>query len=128
MRKLLILAAFVIGGGVSAPAMAYEALPQPLARQLDGLAAEFTMSAAKERRLYMMQELTRQQQQQGRGQPGPNRGYAPGPRPGYGPGYAPPPGYGPRPGYGPPRGYGPRRDYGPPRGYRNDYDYRYQRY
>lgn len=102
MRKLLILAALAIGAGISAPAMASEALPQPLARQLDQQAAEFSMTAAKERRLYMMQETTRRQQY-GRGGPGYNRGYGARPRYGYGPGY------GPRPGYGPPRGYGYRR-------------------
>ena len=64
-----------------------------------------TVTAAKQRRLYMMQETARQQR--GRGGPGYGRGY--GPRPSYGrPGYGPRPYYG-RPGYGPPPGYGYRR-------------------
>lgn len=110
MRHYLIIAALAIGAGIAAPAVASEALPQPLAQRLDQQAADYTMTAAKERRLYMMQETMRRQQY-GRGGPGYGRGYGPRPRYDYGPGY------GPRPGYGPPRGYGPRPGYGPPRGY-----------
>ncbi|MFC5508076.1 MULTISPECIES: hypothetical protein [Hyphomicrobiales] len=91
--------------GASAPAAASEALPAEAAQRLDGRDLAFTMTAAKQRRLYMMQETARQQR--GRGGPGYGRGY--GPRPSYGrPGYGPRPYYG-RPGYGPPPGYGYRR-------------------
>lgn len=111
MRKLLVLAAFAIGIGASAQATASEAMPQALAQQLDQQALEYSMTAAKQRRLYMMQEATRQQQY-GRGGRGYDRGYGPRPRYGYGPGYGPGPRYGYGPGYGPRPGYGPPRDYG----------------
>ncbi len=96
MRKFLMLAALGIGVALAAPAMASEELPAATAQQLDKQAAEYTWSAAAERRHMIMRE-TQRQQRYGRG-----GGYGYG-RPGYGPrpGY----GYGPRPGYGPPPGY-----------------------
>jgi hypothetical protein len=92
--------------GATAPATASQDLPAATAQQLEGQDLTFAMTAAKQRRLYMMQETMRQQQR-GRGGPAYGRGY--GPRPYYGrPGYGPRPYYG-RPGYGPPPGYGYRR-------------------
>jgi hypothetical protein len=108
MRRLILSAAIVIGAAFAAPAMASEAVPQDLAQRLDQAEADFTMTAAKRRRLMMMQNA---QPRYGRGPGyGPRPGYygrgpGYGPRPGYygrGPGYAPRPGYGPRPGYRPP--------------------------
>lgn len=109
MHKLVVIAVLAAGTALTAPARASEALPASLAERLDGQPAEFTMSAAKERRLMIMQETMRQQQYGRRG------GYGRGPGYGPGPGYGRGPGYGPRSGYGPP-GYGPR-PYGPPPGY-----------
>ncbi|WP_306224480.1 hypothetical protein [Bosea beijingensis] len=94
MRKLLTLAALGIGLSLAAPAMASEELPAAMAQRLDKQDAEYTWSAAAERRHMIMRETMRQQRY-GRG-----GGYGYGPRRGYGPGY----GYGPR-GYGPPPGY-----------------------
>ena len=76
----------------SAPALASEALPAAIALKLDSAAADFTMTAAKERRLQIIENTTRQQRYSGRGY---GRGY--GARPGYGRDY--------RGGYGPRRGY-----------------------
>lgn len=101
MRKILILAAFAFGAVATAPAQASEALPPAMAQQLAGQPAEYTMSAAAQRRHMMIEETMRQQrrdQRRGydRGRPGPRYGYdrGYGPRPGYGRGYGPPPGYG----------------------------------
>ena len=81
-----------------------QALPAGLAAGLDQQPAAYSMTAAKERRLMIMQETMRQQQYgRGRGGYGPGYGRGYGPRPGYG--------YGPRPGYGPGPGYGYRRGY-----------------
>ena len=98
MRKLLIFAAIAIGSALTAPAMASEALPKSLAERLDKAPAEYSWSAAAERR-HMIMEETMRQQRYGRGYGSP-RGYGP-PR-GYG--------YGPGPGWGPP----PPRYYAPP--------------
>lgn len=95
MRIVLTLAALGIGLSLAAPAMASEELPAATAQRLDQQAAEYTWSAAAERRHMIMRETMRQQRY-GRG-----GGYGYGTRPGYGPGY----GYGPRRGYGPPPGY-----------------------
>lgn len=96
MRTIVVLAALGIGLSLAAPAKASESLPPAIAAQLDQQPAEFTWSAAAERRHMIMRETMRQQRY--------GRGYGYGPRPHYGRGY----GYGPRPGY----GYGPRH-YGP---------------
>lgn len=101
MRKFLMLAALGAGLSLAAPAMASEELPASTAQRLDKQAAEYTWSAAAERRHMIMRETMRQQRH-GRGG-GYGRGYGYGPRPGYGPGYGY--GYGPRRGYGPPPGY-----------------------
>ncbi|MCR4524489.1 MULTISPECIES: hypothetical protein [Bosea] len=94
MRKFLTLAALGIGMVLAAPAMASQDLPASTARQLDKQDAEYTWSAAAERRHMIMRE-TQRQQRYGRG------GYGYGPRHGYyGRGY----GYGPR-AYGPPPGH-----------------------
>lgn len=106
MRAIFIATALLIGSAATMPASAGEALPEAIARQLDQTPAAFTMTAAKQRRLYMIEQGMRQQQLQQRRAA---RGYGPGP--GYGPR-----GYGPR-GYGPPRAYGPPPGYGYPRGY-----------
>lgn len=98
MRKFLTLAALGIGISFAVPAMAAEELPASVAQRLDKQTAEYTWSAAAERRHMIMRETMRQQRY-GRGGYGPRYGY--GPRHGYGPGY----GYGPRRGYGPPPGY-----------------------
>lgn len=95
MRNVLILAVLGVGMSLAAPAMASEEVPASMAQRLDKQAAEYSWSAAAERRHMIMRETMRQQRY-GRG------GYGYGPRRGYGPG----------PGY----GYGPRR-YGPPPGY-----------
>ena len=100
MRAFLVLAAFGIGLSVSAPTRAAESVPPALAAHLNQAPAEFTWSAAAERRHMIMRETMRQQRYD-RG-PGYGRGHA------YGRGY----GYGPRPAY----GYGPR--YYNPRPYR----------
>ena len=97
-----ILAALVAGGLAGLGSQPAQALGPA---GVDPIAASGlvhpAMSAAKERRLYMMRSIQRQQAY--------GRGHRFGPPPGYG-GYGPrprPPGY-----YGaPPRGY-----YGPPRG------------
>ncbi|TCR61680.1 hypothetical protein [Bosea sp. BK604] len=91
IRKTLIASmfgAFALAGiGIGAPSQARaDALPAGIAHQLDRQDVEFTMTAAKERRLMMMNSLNRQQRY-GRG------------------------GYG-RPGYGYNRGYGYGRGYG----------------
>ena len=109
----MIGAIALAGAAMAAPAAAETAgnLPAAIAHQLDGQAAEFTMTAAKQRRLLMMQESARQQRY-GRGGGGYGRGPGYGNRGGYGarPGYGPRPGYGSRPGYGTrsrdARGYG----------------------
>ncbi|WNJ92485.1 hypothetical protein [Bosea sp. 685] len=96
MNRKSIFAGFVGAIALASAAIATstavnaaEALPATVAHQLDGQAAEFTMTAAKQRRLMIIEE-TQRQQRYGR------RGY------GRGPGY----GYGPRRGYdGPPPGY-----------------------
>lgn len=95
MRKFLTLAALGIGMALAAPAMASQDLPASTAQRLDQQDAEYTWSAAAERRHMIMRE-TQRQQRYGRG------GYRHGPRHGYygrGPGYGPRPRYGPRPGY-----------------------------
>lgn len=97
MRIVLISAAIILAGASAAPAFASEAVPAALAKRLDGVPAEFTMSDAKRERLMIIQENLAAQQGYGR-------------RP---PGYGPPPAYGPPPRY----GYGYGRGYGPPRGY-----------
>lgn len=86
---------------LTTPAGASEAVPAAVARHLDEQPAEFTASAAKMRRMMIIQDSIDRQNGYRRGY-GPRHGY--GPRPGYG--Y----GYGPRPGYGHHRGY-----YGRPR-------------
>jgi hypothetical protein len=96
MRAFVVLAALGIGLSVSGPAKAAESVPVGVAAHLDKAPAEFTWSAAAERRHMIMRETMRQQRY-GRG-PGYGRGHA------YGRGY----GYGPRPGYGPPRYYNSR--------------------
>lgn len=99
----IVGAAAITGALFAAPATARaEALPHGLAAGLDRQPAEYSMTAAKQRRLMIMQETMRQQQR-GRGGYGP--AYGRGPRPGY---YSRGYGYGPRPGY----GYGPRPGYG----------------
>ncbi|AOO83220.1 hypothetical protein BHK69_24700 [Bosea vaviloviae] len=108
MNRKSILAGFVGAIALASAAIsastavnAAETLPATVAHQLDGQAVEFTMTAAKQRRLMIIEE-TQRQQRYGR------RGYERGP------------GYGRELGY----GYGPRRGYdGPPPGYR-----RYDRY
>ena len=90
MRKFLMLAALGVGVALAAPASASEQLPAAMARRLDKQAAEYTWSAAAERRHMIMRETMRQQRY-GRG--GYGRGGYYGPRRGY---------YGPRGGY-----YGP---------------------
>lgn len=105
-RTTLIASMFgalaIAGAAIALPtaATAAETLPATVAHQLDGQNVEFTMSAAKQRRLYMMRSLNRQQRHSNR-----NRGY--------GRGYGNPPqydrGYRPRPGYRPRAGYGYRR-------------------
>lgn len=103
MRLLILSAAIAVGAALSAPAIASESLAPQLAQRLDKAPVEFTMTAAKQRRLMMIEESQRRQRY---GRPG--YGYG---RPGYGrPGY----GYGrpqrPQPGY----GYGARPGWGPP--------------
>lgn len=88
MRKFLTLAALGIGISLAAPAMAAEELPASVAQRLGKQAAEYTWSAAAERRHMIMRETMRQQRY-GRGGYGPRYGYGYGPRRGYGP----PPGY-----------------------------------
>lgn len=114
MRGLWVATALLIGSASFLPASASEAVPATMARHLDQTAADFTMTAAKQRRLYMIEQGMRQQQLQQR------RAQGLGPGPGYGArrGY----GYGPRPGYGP-RAYGPPPGYGYPRGYNRGYRY-----
>lgn len=93
MRKFLMLAALGVGVALAAPASASEELPASMAQRLDKQAAEYTWSAAAERRHMIMREAQRQQRY-GRGGYGPRGGY-----------------YGPRHGYYGPRGggyYGPR--------------------
>jgi len=94
MRTLFAIAAVGLGIAMANPANASENLPASLAQKLDKQAAEYTWSAAAERRHMIMRETMRQQRY-GRG------GYGYGPRHGYGPryGHGPRYGYGPRPGY-----------------------------
>lgn len=112
MRKLIIAAAIALGSLSAASAMASPAVPQALASRIDKLPAEFTWSAAAERRHMIMRETERQQRYGQGPRRGYDRGYGPGPRYSYGPG--PRHGYGPGPGPGyrrpppPPYGYGPR--------------------
>ena len=102
-----IAGAFAIAGAVIASPLAASAqdLPADVAERLAQQPVEYSMTAAKERRLMMMQESARQQRYGNRGQGHYGRGYGPRPRYGYGPGYGPRPGYGPGPGYGYRRGY-----------------------
>lgn len=115
MRLFILSAVVAMGVAFGAPAKASDAVPRSIAERLDAVSAEFAMTAAKQRRLMMMQGA-----QPGAGRPAPVYGARPGygPRPSYGPrpGYGPRAGYGPRYGYGPRAGYGPRPGYGP-RGY-----------
>ena len=97
MKYSIIAATATVTTMLVAPAAsASEALPQAVAQRLDARAAEFTMTAAKERRLMMIEQSIRQQRRNdGRyGRP-------------YGREYGGP-------------GYGHRRPYGgpPPYGYR----------
>ena len=101
MRKLLMIGAVAMGAAFAAPAQATEALPHPLAQHLDHAPAEFTWSAAAERRHMIMRETMRQQR--------------------YGRGY----GYGPRHGYGYGRRYGGPPPWAPAHGYRR---HRYDRW
>jgi hypothetical protein len=99
-----LLASLALTGGMAAastPALAGEAVPAAIARHLDEQPAEFTASAAKMRRMAIIQHNLNRQNHYG------NRGY------GRGPGYGPRPGYGygPRPGYGSHRGHYGRRRY-----------------
>lgn len=91
MQKLFMLAVFGAGVALAAPASASEEMPAAMAQRLDKQAAEYTWSAAAERRHMIMRE-TQRQQRYGRGGYGPRGGY-----------------YGPRRGYNGPRGgyYGP---------------------
>ena len=95
MRKFLMLAALGIGVALAAPASASEELPAAMAQRLDKQAAEYTWSAAAERRHMIMRE-TQRQQRYGRGGYGPRGGYY-GPRGGGRymgtPGYGGPPVY-----------------------------------
>ena len=93
------------GAALLAPAAASasEALPAAMAQKLDEQAAEFTMTAARQRRLMMIEQAQREQRYGRRGAY--SRSYGRGPRYGRGPGYRD----------------GPRR--GPPPGYRRDYRY-----
>ncbi|QEL23557.1 hypothetical protein FQV39_13915 [Bosea sp. F3-2] len=95
-----IAGAFAIAGAVIASPAAAGAqdLPASVAAGLDRQPVEYSMTAAKERRLMIMQETMRQQRY-GRGGYGYGRGYGPRPHYGYGPGYGPRPGYGYRRGY-----------------------------
>lgn len=116
MRALWVATALLIGSASFLPASAGQAVPETMARHLDQAPADFTMTAAKQRRLYMIEQGMRQQQLQQRRAQGYGRG------PGYGPGPGRGYGYGPRPGYGP-RAYGPPPGYGYPRGYSRGYGY-----
>lgn len=89
------------GAAIASPqdATAAEAMPAAVAHHLDGQVVEFTVTAAKQRRLMIMENTMRQQRYG-------NRGH------GYGRGYGPRPGYGYSRGYGHGRGYGPRPSYG----------------
>ena len=108
MNRTSIFAGFVGAIALASAAIAAstavnaaETLPATVAHQLNGQAVAFTMTAAKQRRLMIIEETQRQQRYGRRG--------------GYGRG----PGYGGGPGY----GYGPRRGYdGPPPGYYRRYD------
>lgn len=100
MRKLLILTTVAAGLTAAAPVSASDALPQSLAQRLDTQPIEFTMTAAKQRRLMMMDSINRQQH---------GRGNA------YGHGYGSGRGYDRGPGYAYGRSYnGYRRSYGRP--------------
>lgn len=94
MRNLLIIGALAIGVAFAAPSQASEALPPAVAQHLDKVPAEFTWSAAAERRHVIMRS-------QGYGHRGYGRGYGYGPRPGYGYGrrYGGPPPWAPAHGY-----------------------------
>lgn len=96
MRKFLMLAVLGVGVALAAPVSASQELPAAIAQRLDKQDAEYTWSAAAERRHMIMRETMRQERY-GRRRGG---GYGYGHRRGYGPGY----GYGPR-SYGPPPGY-----------------------
>ncbi|MEI5664222.1 hypothetical protein WBO78_04715 [Bosea sp. CCNWLW174] len=95
MNRFSIAAAFMLGAALFSPAFASdaeasEALPASLAAKLDELPAAFTMTAAKRRRLMMMQDATRQQRWHER-----RRGYGYGyGHPSYGRPYGPPPRHG----------------------------------
>lgn len=83
--------------GAALPASATEALPAAVAHRLDVAPAEFTASAAKMRRMQIIQDTMNRRRYDRRGR-GYGRGYyGPGPR--YGRGYGPRAGYYGRPGY-----------------------------
>lgn len=102
-RTMLIAGLFgalaLAGAAFATPthAATAEALPAGVAQQLDKQDAEFTMTAAKRRRLMMIESTNRQQHYANRGHA---RGYGARPGYGYGRSYGHRPGYGPRPGYG----------------------------
>lgn len=107
MNRFAVLA--ILGSlgmaAVATPSFAGEALPPAIAHQLDAKPAEFTASAAKMRRMQIIQDTMARQ----RGYGGRGRYYSGGPRYDRGPRYGrpggPPPGYyrrgydGPAPGY-----------------------------
>ncbi|MBX9875118.1 MAG: hypothetical protein K2X84_09690, partial [Beijerinckiaceae bacterium] len=63
-----IIGALALAGiGTLTPASATEALPAETALRLDLQEADYSMTAAKRRRLYMMQEATRPQRHGGGG-------------------------------------------------------------
>jgi hypothetical protein len=96
MNRKSIFAGFVGAIALASAAIAAstavnaaETLPATVAQQLDGQAVAFTMTAAKQRRLMIIEETQRQQRYGRRGY-GRERGYGYGPRRGYD---GPPPGY-----------------------------------
>jgi hypothetical protein len=98
IMKRLAVVAFLGSLGLAAaamPASAGEAVPAAIAHELDAKPAEFTASAAKMRRMQIIEETMARQRYQRRG--GYGRPYGAGPR--YGRGYGPRPGYYARPGY-----------------------------
>jgi len=93
MRHFFAIGALAIGVALAAPAHAAESVPQSMAQHLDKAPAEFTWSAAAERRHMIMRETMRQQRY--------GRGYGHGPRygEGYGHRYGGPPPWAPAHGY-----------------------------
>ena len=91
MKRFAALALLASLGlaGASLPAAAAEALPAAVAQQLDAVPAEFTASAAKMRRMQIIEETMNRQRYQQRGR-GYGRYYGGGPR--YGRGDGPRPG------------------------------------